>query len=492
MKQFSRDLIELKNAFAEGKETTLTFDFDFDNSIVFEQLFHLSDSYKRNDLVLLLLNSDFKKYSKYFIEYNRFSVVMNNLNQLISAKDVKLDLIHSDVNSHTSKIICIAVSFDSKYFATCGNDKTVCVFEIVRNSIGNYEFQKVFGHGLSDNAYCLNFSPDNRYLATVDGSSKITIFDIHDGFRIYRDFSMGQGRVNAVIFSMDSEHVFVGEGGNNGGNISKYHIERNEIVCHERYYQKYVWRLAVSNDGRYLAAATDEKKCKLLSAADLSIVREFSDHGAGLRGVGFSLDSKFVVFTGNDNYLKGFDVDTGDEVIKLFTEGKNMRNPHFINSTTLIAGFWNGTISVFSLKMSVGNSTVNEIGTVGTDISEVWCGCYLPQYKLYFVAGTGNCWKCFKVEFNELELDDLSTFIAMYSQNTQEIGGVLTHLKKFAVKLSTSTIRNLVASGYVANEEEALEIIEDTFDLLGLNEKNGGNMSQLLERIEISETSDDD
>eukprot|EP00792_Barthelona_sp_PAP020_P009428 TRINITY_DN3294_c3_g8_i2.p1 TRINITY_DN3294_c3_g8~~TRINITY_DN3294_c3_g8_i2.p1 ORF type:complete len:223 (+),score=49.84 TRINITY_DN3294_c3_g8_i2:363-1031(+) len=177
-------------------------------------------------------------------------------------------------------------------------------------------------------------------------------------------------------------------------------MEYNEIVCQQRHYEKYVWRLAVSNDGRYLAVATDDKQRKLLSTYDLSVVREFTTATAGLRGVSFSLDSEIVIFSDNNGNLKGFNVNNSQEVISIFSKDKAMRNPTFINNDILIAGFWEGDISVYHIN--VNSHTTEELTTIKTDIAEIWCGCFMPNENLFFVGGTENTWECFQLRTNNI------------------------------------------------------------------------------------------
>eukprot|EP00792_Barthelona_sp_PAP020_P011577 TRINITY_DN565_c0_g1_i1.p1 TRINITY_DN565_c0_g1~~TRINITY_DN565_c0_g1_i1.p1 ORF type:complete len:254 (+),score=69.90 TRINITY_DN565_c0_g1_i1:55-816(+) len=133
---------------------------------------------------------------------------------------------------------------------------------------------------------------------------------------------------------------------------------------------------------------------------------------------------------------------------------------------------------------------------------------YLFEKKLIeFDFFSKNCesFKCFEIiyenftknSFKEVKSTDIvyilkeeeANFMKYCSENLNFLNFLID---KKVVEKSDPLIRKLLSKGLILDEQTFLELVEINFDLCELNEKNGGNMSTLSEKIFSISSSDDD
>eukprot|EP00792_Barthelona_sp_PAP020_P006736 TRINITY_DN3068_c10_g1_i1.p1 TRINITY_DN3068_c10_g1~~TRINITY_DN3068_c10_g1_i1.p1 ORF type:complete len:405 (-),score=96.33 TRINITY_DN3068_c10_g1_i1:943-2157(-) len=388
-------------------------------------------------------------------------ILHNALPQKIDEKSVKE--IESAIAGYMNDI---EYSVDGKLLVIGGNSGDVQVINAGTNRLNRT---------LTDHTHwvlCIAFSSDGQKLATCSFDHSIVVYNLPD-FSIFNRL-LTNASIFGICFSNCSNYVYSCD---NEGTLKKWDINNCMVVLEKIIHSNSVWRIKLSKDSRHLLTCSDDKTVKLVDPCHFSVIRSF-DHDGSVRAIEFHPTKRIIAAGDELNKVKLWNIDDGS-LLHTFDMGGQVFSLHFLGSNLLLIMSGDGYITLFNIdhfsdiqKVYCGCSSCFFSFAISPDRTQLACGqCEGNVIKMYSVAHSYD-------PFRQSELIELS----------KTDGNVLSNLLGMNVDLQI--IRQLVSAGICMNEEDYNMTIETCWDLVDLNENNGGNMQTFA--VEHCENSDDD
>eukprot|EP00792_Barthelona_sp_PAP020_P009070 TRINITY_DN3266_c1_g6_i1.p1 TRINITY_DN3266_c1_g6~~TRINITY_DN3266_c1_g6_i1.p1 ORF type:complete len:403 (-),score=98.55 TRINITY_DN3266_c1_g6_i1:291-1499(-) len=362
-----------------------------------------------------------------------------------------------------------AYSLDGKYLIFAGEDGYVFVIDM--------DVEKLFctlkDH--SSNVFGIAFSQDGQKFATSSHDKTIIIYDVKD-FSVLDKITHYHG-IFGICFSPCCNYIYFGD---EEGYLIKKNIKTGDIMMQSKMHCDYTWRVRLSSNGRHILTAGFDYCAKLLDANDFSVIHEFS-HDTYVLDVDFH-PSKNIIATGDRlNKVHLWDMDDGSllHVFDLNGEAWYLR---FLTSNILVIMSGDGYITLYELdsfqpiqKIFCDCETFYFSFAISPDMKRLICGISKDEViKVYPIVRFCNDQLLLKlIELSKSDATVLSNIIKMNIDN--------------------SVVRQLVSGGIDMSEDEYNIIIDRCWDLVDINEKNGGNMHEFVNKKgdELSDNDDD-
>ena len=174
---------------------------------------------------------------------------------------------------HRDLLYDAVFSPDGKLVATAGYDARIAIWD--RESGERIQSIEVHNGAVFD----LAFSPDGTVLASASGDQTVKLWRVSDGLRL-DTLNQPQGEQYATAFSPDGNFVFAGGADNR---IRMYRFvsrARPKInpVLHARFaHEAAIVAMAISDDGKHLATASEDHSVKLWRLPELQQVRAWEN-----------------------------------------------------------------------------------------------------------------------------------------------------------------------------------------------------------------------
>src|SRR5262249_26526908 len=226
-----------------------------------------------------------------------------------------------------SRVYRVALSPDGQYLATA----TVDGFARLWRAKTGQELRKWHAH--EDNATCLQFDPDSRYLASGGWDAKVKVWDVQTVLQdevpapLLQLEHNNRVRVWSVAFSPDGQRLASagGRSADKKGEVKVWDMKSRQEALTLRDFTNRVSCVRFSPDGRRLATASPA----LVQLWDAQTGREqlsWRDPQEGFQGfqeVAFSPDGRRLAAVGGllavhpDQEVKVWDAHTGQEILSL-------------------------------------------------------------------------------------------------------------------------------------------------------------------------------
>ena len=234
---------------------------------------------------------------------------------------VKAELMHTltghdpeaqPVGGMYTGVTALVFSTDGSKLATGGADGFVIVWQTETGQELWSAQVHPHGYGITN----LDFSPDNRYLATATTSGDeaegplVKIWDVSTGknqstFKGHVETS----RVWGLDFSPDGERMAT-----SGSNAIKlWERATGNNIAELTGHSSIVIGLVFSQDGKYLASSSADESARLWDLTTGEVVQVFPGPGGPLTSAAFSPDGKYLLVSGS-GYIYGFILDQEDLV----------------------------------------------------------------------------------------------------------------------------------------------------------------------------------
>eukprot|EP00792_Barthelona_sp_PAP020_P006737 TRINITY_DN3068_c10_g2_i1.p1 TRINITY_DN3068_c10_g2~~TRINITY_DN3068_c10_g2_i1.p1 ORF type:complete len:403 (-),score=84.49 TRINITY_DN3068_c10_g2_i1:445-1653(-) len=317
------------------------------------------------------------------------------------------------------------------------------------------------------------FSRNGEMVATCSGGSTIIVSNL-------RDFSVKRLKNNTstfgICFSHCSNYFYSGD---TNGNLKKWNLNTRRTVCMTRLHSYFYRKIILSPDGKLLLTINTDHAVRLIDPDNLSVIHMFS-HDYEVTAIDFHPNQKMIAVADQSNKVKlwNWQMDS-TSLLHSFDIGGQAYSLIFLNSTILIIMSSDGYISLFNVftfeeiqKIYCGCDGLSKGLAVSSDKLQLLCENFNDNtIRIYPLVG--NCHPSQYPKLVELSKDD---------------GYVLSNL--IDMNIDTQTIRQLVAAGVYMNEGEFKMIVDTCWDLVDINEANGGNMGGFM--ISQCDSSEDD
>jgi WD40 repeat protein len=236
-------------------------------------------------------------------------------------------------------VITLDWSRDGKTIASLGYDNMVRIWELATGK----ERAVFTGHEKHDWLVALALSPDGKTGAS-SASNHICLWDAATG-KLRRTIDnthqslphqgvKRNARIQALTFSPDGKTLLVAL---ENGSVCRWDVASGKEHPVWKISQDWLWSVAWSPDGKWIAAGDHKGQVYLFSAADDKLVRQWQGIGFLAQGLTFTADSAALIVGGHENdILRVWDVTTGKELepfrakdvgssrLKLSADGKRM------------------------------------------------------------------------------------------------------------------------------------------------------------------------
>ncbi|MBD2184276.1 caspase family protein [Planktothrix sp. FACHB-1375] len=221
-------------------------------------------------------------------------IVSGSFDKTVRLWDIKGNLIGQPFKGHQDRVTSVAFSRDGKYIVSGSFDKTVRLWDIKGNLIG----QPFKGH--QDVVYSVAFSPDGKYIVSGSADKTVRLWDIK-GNPIGQPFIGHQNYVNSVAFSPDGKYIVSGSLDNT---VRLWDIKGNLISQPFVGHQQFVTSVAFSPDGKSIVSGSADKTVRLWDIKG----QPFVGHQSAVYSVAFSPDGKYIVSGSDDKTVRLWDI----------------------------------------------------------------------------------------------------------------------------------------------------------------------------------------
>lgn len=269
-----------------------------------------------------------------------------------AGEDRSIIIWHSDrqekeavLMAHTTRVTSLAFSPDGKRLASSDMHANTILWDL--ESHKPLKVQRFPGPRGSINAsYCVEFSPDGRFLATTNA-----VYDTSD-LRVVHDFSGSKAAFNEAVgavygaaFSPDSKLL---AGATDNGALVLWHTDNWQPAGMVKVNGTPLISVSIRPDGKTLVTGDDDGIVRLWEINPLRQTATLGHHAARIKAVAFSPDGAEVVSAGDDQMVYLWNVDRRRLITRIGTHTSPVLTVAFSpDGQRLVSGEHDKTVRVF-------------------------------------------------------------------------------------------------------------------------------------------------
>ena len=167
------------------------------------------------------------------------------------------------------------------------------------------------------------FSPDARFIATLDVAGNISLWDSGSGKKL-RDITDHNGKATAIAFSEDSTKIAIGSSpsddtSNSPGEVAIWDLKTNRTSGVFRGSQRSITNVAFTTDGQWIAASATDNTIQIWDVTSQRPLSALKGHTANINSIAFSPNSRLLASAGDDGSTFLWDTKTGDHLLTLIS-----------------------------------------------------------------------------------------------------------------------------------------------------------------------------
>eukprot|EP00792_Barthelona_sp_PAP020_P007817 TRINITY_DN3171_c3_g1_i1.p1 TRINITY_DN3171_c3_g1~~TRINITY_DN3171_c3_g1_i1.p1 ORF type:complete len:403 (+),score=88.65 TRINITY_DN3171_c3_g1_i1:321-1529(+) len=319
--------------------------------------------------------------------------------------------------------------------------------------------------------FSVSFSPDGQKLATCAEDFSIAIYSVPNFHMVRR--LQSEVEIQGICFSPCSNFIYSGD---NDGDVKKWDLNNGEVVMNNRVHSEFISRLKISSDYKYMLCCGD-KNVKFIDTDNLKVLHSFC-YNDEIFGIAFHPSKRMVAIGGLSKRVVLWNMDD-EELIHEFDLGGQICALLFLTPNILLIMSGDGYITSYDVD------SYEEIQKVHCDCDESFTSFAVSPSKTQLVCGrcSNETVKLYSIE------PDLDSSCERSLIQLSKGSHVLSNL--VARDLGPQIIRQLVTAGIFMNQEEYNMIVNLCWDLVDINQVNGGNMHTFWKE-ESNDSNDDD
>eukprot|EP00792_Barthelona_sp_PAP020_P010822 TRINITY_DN4547_c0_g1_i1.p1 TRINITY_DN4547_c0_g1~~TRINITY_DN4547_c0_g1_i1.p1 ORF type:complete len:398 (+),score=80.13 TRINITY_DN4547_c0_g1_i1:135-1328(+) len=357
-------------------------------------------------------------------------------------------------------------SVDGKYLAIVNSTGFLMIFDgETANHLTTFQYDKKV-------CFQVDFSPNNQFLVVCFDDMSIIIYNVGD-FSKY-DVIINFGWTISIKFSHCSRYIYSSDV---NGYIKKWDIENKEEILVNAVHSDWIYQILACNDEKYILTLSTDKTVKLINTVDFSIVYSV-EHKDILYAMAYNADSKFIATGTVKSEVNLWDYLNGSHLHSFFLEGQIFAL-EFVTPYVLVVMSGDGYITLYDTSTH-------------TQIQRVHCGCDKHHFSMAVSPNRHylTCGRCDNVNIKMfsftfgLKQSSISNLI----ENSKNNQSLLRHA--ISIGLKDSIIRQLIVGGVHMDKKGFDLAINSCWDLVQINESNGGNMNEFIDNF--NDESEDD
>ncbi|MEP0880975.1 caspase family protein [Trichocoleus sp. ST-U3] len=225
-------------------------------------------------------------------------IVSGSRDKTVRLWDIQGNAIGQPFQGHKSYVNSVTFSPDGQFIVSGSWDKTVRLWDIQGNAIG----QPFQGHEYDVTSVA--FSSDSQFIVSGSRDKTVRLWDIQ-GNAIGQPFQGHEGSVTSVAFSPDSQFIV---SGSRDKTVRLWDIQGNAIGQPFQGHKDYVSSVAFSPDGQFIVSGSRDKTVRLWDIRGNAIGQPFQGHKDSVASVAFSPDGQFIVTGSWDDTVRLWDI----------------------------------------------------------------------------------------------------------------------------------------------------------------------------------------
>ena len=294
-------------------------------------------------------------------------------------KDQNLGIVDKDdgrkiFEGHSSAVIGLCFSNDSRFMASAGRDKTIKVWEI---STG-WDMLTLKGH--EGAIWDVRFSQDDSKIISAGADSKIKVWDSMTGDAM-STVSVHSGAVYSLSCSPDGKTV---ASGSKDATVKLWNLATGKVRLSLLGHEDTVISVCFSPDGKKLASSSKDGTIKIWDLRTGLEIFTLKGHSGAVFDVKFSTDGLYIVSSGKDKTIKLWDAIFGTEVLTFSGhEGIVYCIGISPDGQTMASASKDGMVKIWDLVSG------NELSTIKSESPSVFNVSY-SQDGNYLAVGNGD------------------------------------------------------------------------------------------------------
>jgi WD40 repeat protein/uncharacterized caspase-like protein len=216
-------------------------------------------------------------------------------------------------SGHTTLISDAVFSPDGRLAASVSHDQSVKLWEVRSGRL----LRTLRGH--LDMVLAAAFSPDGFRLATSSRDHTLKLWEVTSG-RLLASFDTGDREINRLLYASAGSRL-IALNGESYSNQLEFFDTTTGTFSHafsQFNFSNYNFSaVALSRDGRFLAAGDQRTGLKILDLETGALVAEMKGHYAAVTAVGFSQDDRYLISGGADRTVRIWELASGREAVFL-------------------------------------------------------------------------------------------------------------------------------------------------------------------------------
>lgn len=256
------------------------------------------------------------------------------------------------LKGHSSWVLALAISPDSRFLASAGLDDRIIIWDI---TTGQARFTINDAHNKPINS--LAISPDGQWLASASDDDTIKIWQLATG-QLTKVLAGHTQDVNAVMFTPDGQFIV---SGSEDRTVSVWRWATGERLRNFPEVSGLVKVTAVSANGEFAAAGGSDSVIKVWNLNGGHLVQTLKGHLNAVQALAISSEGRFVVSGSKDRTIRIWILKTG-EMVRALVKHLDAINGVVISpdSRVIISGSADKTVRVWRLPTGEPLATLNQ------------------------------------------------------------------------------------------------------------------------------------